>query len=107
MITKDNPYKIWKTWKSRKSKLKLLKLTVANNYIYGIIIILVNEDLYGFQKGEKYYVAPKDVKIINEREMIIILDETNKDVEEYNKQLDFVKREKKKEKEGKIQKKKN
>ena len=100
LITKGNPYKIGKILKYRKSKLKLLKLplTVIKNFNCGVIKVVVDEDIYGFKKGENYYVSPKDVKLINEIECKLILDEIKKDLEEYNKRMSLLKERKKKKK---------
>ena len=42
-------------------------------------------DVYSFKKGETYYIEFKYAKIITEKEWILVVEDIEKDNEEYNK----------------------
>ena len=53
-------------------------------------------DVYSFKKGENYYIESKYAKIITEEEWRLVVEDIEKDNEEYNKKAQNYKNDKKK-----------
>ena len=103
LITKKGHYKKGKMLKCRKTKNKTekLPLTVLNNYFCGIINVRVDANLYQFKKDETLLIEPMNCKSINENEWKEIVNHLLKEEEDYKKQIENAKINKKKKKASK------
>ena len=100
MITLKGAYKDGKTIRCRKTKVKNSKvpLTVISNYNFGVLRVKIDAEIGSFKIGEIYYIEPKLVKVITDKEWKLILEDLKNDLEEYNKKMQIVKKNKKKKK---------
>lgn len=84
-----------------KNKTEKLPLTVLNNYFCGIINVRVDANLYQFKKDETLLIEPMNCKSINENEWKEIVNHLLKEEEDYKKQIENAKINKKKKKASK------
>ena len=89
LVTLKGAFKEGKNIKCRKTKVKYsrIPLTVINNYNFGLLKVKIDAEVSNFKIGEVYYVEPKYVKVITEKEWEIIVNDIKKDLAEYNKKM--------------------
>ena len=92
MIKLKGAYKVGKNIRCRKTKVKNSKvpMIVISNYNLGVLRVKIDAEIGSFKKAEIYYIEPKLVKVITDKEWKLIFEDLNHDLEEYNKKIQKV-----------------